>query len=648
MSNIAVFVLIVLFQCSEASLQPTVNPTLEPTSETIAPVSVPTLEPTYDPTTPPVTTAQCNGFSNCWAKIIKDYGFLSCDGKYACSYASFICKEGSTCHLECADVDVYGSHKESGYSCSDMTVDGRYAKLLTITSTDIYSTYDLQNTRIYCPIQKYNNYNYSCVVNYASANRQGSDFINVKFYTVNGFTDIDFRGNIPGLATILSYNISVFYGDQYEKQCIIKMDADDSLVCINIDSHALHNTTTPTTPPSNITTTPAASDILSNNPLFCRGYHFLQDSIAGSNVIDCNDNRNVDAYNDIAKSCQYSSLSFSTAYSSYESYSDTDSVSISNAFTSDENSAAGSLSYSRTQTATTIKNSQSYIYRLDFSCVERDISLLSYPKVQWDDDFLNDLQFLPTEFDPFKIDTTSYERFINFWKIYGTHIIQSAKLGGKVFGTVVTDYCSVTKQYSSLRSYTVCLNGEFNGAIPEGDVCENAETAGNTSTSAQYSVSKTTLNVKGGDSSTFGEIVNKFGDTSKQQSYNEWIASLSHSPYVIGGNLQEIYSVIKDVVNSNTGVGGLHGMNKYCDDTKLLQIANAMKMAYHIYVNRSISQDSGIECSFSCGKGKLNTKTCQCQNCKGADCCDDSTDYGSFYEIHVTLLFVMFVFNILI
>jgi len=193
--------------------------------------------------------------------------------------------------------------------------------------------------------------------------------------------------------------------------------------------------------------------------------------MSGSIVLDLNYLEQMkESYSTEAALCDYSSLEFTQSFQSFRAYSEQDSNSIALGFSATKllafGSAFGSLSTTRTDTRSTARSAQYYIYDLQLMCIKARVSIHGYDKLWWNINFLNTLRILPRSYN----DGDDLGDFIEFWETYGTHIVKSAELGGMIEGSVVANKCTVEKSFESIEGYKACLNGAFKGVVGVGGV----------------------------------------------------------------------------------------------------------------------------------------------------------------------------------
>eukprot|EP01083_Nonionella_stella_P022614 62533_1 len=359
--------------------------------------------------------------------------------------------------------------------------------------------------------------------------------------------------------------------------------------------------------------------------LFVKGFNIWTLELSGNAILDIDHLvQNTESWTDEGGSCSLSSLEFASSYSSYTDYAEADATNIAGSYSSGETAAGGSLSSARTATKTYAGKEQSYIYSMDVSCGTATASLVAANAIYWNENFVHELRILPSLFSSIYMDD-----YIDFWNSYGTHVMKSAELGGHVRGSIVSSKCNVMQSYGDAESYELCLNGAYKGVEAEGCAAESSSSSSNNT--AALLVTKTQIDVKGGDVATFSTVFQTF--KSKSTDFQSWIIDLAVTPDVIGGNFDEIHDVILNALDL-----GSHQLNddlsaeNQLTDTQWRNIANALKEAYEERSAELIAAElfDTTECEISnCREGDVDTETCQCTGCGGNDCCDPSTDEGN-------------------
>eukprot|EP01083_Nonionella_stella_P019306 53692_1 len=349
--------------------------------------------------------------------------------------------------------------------------------------------------------------------------------------------------------------------------------------------------------------------------LFVRGYNIWKMTTAGNTLLDINwADANIEGWTQEGAECSLSSLEFGASFSSYSEYAESSSANIETGFNAGAGKAGGSLSKERTETKSHSASSQSYIYSLDLECSYLVASLNSLNKLHWSANFLNNLRVLPDSFD-----SSDITAWTDFWDSFGTHLIKTAKLGGRVTGAITVDKCEVEESYSDSDSYEACLNAEYAGV--EGSGCSGESTESKSGQGAQNAIKNTRIVVKGGSTSQFTDVFNSFSD--KTDNFQSWIDGLSDHPDVIGGNLDEIHDAVRNVIAL-----GSHNFNDVSDvdltNEEWVAKANVLEEAYNYYSGTLINYDtiSEASCKLDCDEGTLDTAKCQCDECSdGGQCC---------------------------
>jgi len=213
----------------------------------------------------------------------------------------------------------------------------------------------------------------------------------------------------------------------------------------------------------------------------------------------------------------------------------------------------------------------------------------------------------------------------------------TAKLGGSIRGSVVTDKCSVYESYSESSEYETCLNAAYQGYEKEG--CKGDGDSSSTSTFVEATIKNKQIEVRGGDSTRYSGIFQDFGN--KEIDFGSWINGLQADPYVVGGNVNEIHAEIR-----NAALLGEHRLGSSLEDDDILDIASAMKAAFKEYaavIEQEQEKFDVGECSVDCLEGLLNEELCVCENCKN-ECCAFSGAVQC--TMHYGLFFVLFVFSV--
>eukprot|EP01083_Nonionella_stella_P019305 53685_1 len=395
----------------------------------------------------------------------------------------------------------------------------------------------------------------------------------------------------------------------------------------------------PTLSPSRI---PTEQHIIGPWPgyeLFVRGYNIWKMSTAGNALLDINMHKaNIESHTSEGAGCSLSSLEFASSFSSYSEYAESSSASIEAGYSVKVGRAGGSLSNERTETKLHSASSQSYIYSLDLECSLTAASLKALNKVYWSSNFINELRILPDSFD--SSDTTAWT---DFWNSFGTHLMKTAKLGGRVTGAITVDKCSVEEAYSDSNSYQACLNAAYTGAEAEG--CYGESSGSSSVHGAQDAIKKTQIVVKGGSISEFTDVFNSFSD--KTDNFQSWINGLTDYPDVIGGHLLEIHKAIRNVINL-----GSHDLNYVSDvhltDDEWSAKANALEEAYVHYKDVMANSDTISEqaCELDCNEGTLDAIECKCDECSAGLCCGIQTGGGALTQVPQMMVVVLACFAI--
>eukprot|EP00485_Elphidium_margaritaceum_P009821 CAMPEP_0202694278 /NCGR_PEP_ID=MMETSP1385-20130828/8178_1 /ASSEMBLY_ACC=CAM_ASM_000861 /TAXON_ID=933848 /ORGANISM="Elphidium margaritaceum" /LENGTH=460 /DNA_ID=CAMNT_0049350093 /DNA_START=45 /DNA_END=1428 /DNA_ORIENTATION=- len=327
--------------------------------------------------------------------------------------------------------------------------------------------------------------------------------------------------------------------------------------------------------------------------LMSRGFNIFTAKLSGSPILD-EDHvvNNTETYTTEISTCTYSSLQFSSWYSSFSSYAESDSKSIALGFSASGTGAGGSLSTVRTETRSNAQSSQSYIYSIDLKCTAAQASIVGFNHLHWNPYFIEALLLLPQSYS----DGYDLEDYVEFWKVFGTHVLESVDFGGRVHGAVVADACSVEESFGESTSFDACLSGAYKGVEVEG--CYGEGESSYDSQGVSSSIENTYIEVIGGDSSTYSTVFSAFGD--KSTAFDAWIADLEYNPYVVGGNVDEIHDAITKAIAL-----GDHNLNivRPLDDDVWLAIASAMKAAFKAYAAQLEAQENVYqddECHLSC------------------------------------------------
>ena len=409
------------------------------------------------------------------------------------------------------------------------------------------------------------------------------------------------------------------------------------------------NPTLPSTPPTTAKPTKEpseayiAGDAFPGYTLFVRGFNIWKVETSGNAILDLNyysTNIGASGYTTEGSTCSLSSLEFDSSFSSYSSYAESDELSISAGYGAGKGEAGGSYSRSRTETREQAASAQTYIYTLDLECTKARVSLQSYNEIYWNSFFINSLRLLPNAFDS----SDNMEDYEDFWNAFGTHVIQSGKLGGSIRGAITVDACSVEESYSSSESYEVCLNAAYKGAEAEGCYGESESQASGTSIS--NSISNKRIVMKGGDTATFTETFNSFED--KTNDFQSWINTLDDNPDIVGGNLDEIHDALKDAIL----LGG-HKLNvassEPLSDEEWQTKLSALKEAFEYQVGVIVEEDTIFDaatCTLNCGEGNLDLEECVCNSCEEiSTCCGyEGNNASQIYIKYAHIIFVIAVF----
>jgi len=346
------------------------------------------------------------------------------------------------------------------------------------------------------------------------------------------------------------------------------------------------------------------------------GYNMFKTEMSGNPVLDesyMEDNRG--SFNDEQQECAYSSLEFTDSYSSFSDFVREDSLSVAADFSAVASDTLGSLSPTRTSVRSKAADSQYYIYEMKMTCIRARMSIGNANTLKWNSDFLDSFSTMPSVYDSSQL----HKFYVEFWETYGTHLLKSAELGGSIKGTVVANKCSVGSAYENEMAFQACLNSEYAQVPVEG--CAGTSSTSTGGSTAESALESKSIVVKGGDSS-FNQIVQNFDD--KSADFDAWINSLDSKPYIIGGNVDELWHIVEEAIR--LGDHYLNdGKNQLTDD-EWTAIAQAMESAYADYqteLDVKYNSFTGGECSIECNDvGIVNEHDCTCSGCGSvSECC---------------------------
>eukprot|EP01083_Nonionella_stella_P030062 82529_1 len=371
--------------------------------------------------------------------------------------------------------------------------------------------------------------------------------------------------------------------------------------------------------------------------LLMKGYNMFKNELSGSRVLDPDyESNNTEYYSTAGSVCSYSSLEFTSSYSSYSDYATADSQSVSTSFNAAKYKAGASLSRARTETKSNAMDSESLIYTMDLECAVAEASIVGFDEIIWNKEFINALRILPQSYD----ESSELDDYIDFWNNYGTHIIVTARFGGNIRGTVIADKCAIESGFGDSSEYEVCLNAAYKAV--ESDSCVAATDSSSISNAVEKSIKNTRIIVKGGDTSEFTDIFNSFSE--KTNNFQYWIDDLVSLPFIIGGNVDEIHDVIQKTIAL-----GNHRLNEHMttavDDDTFLLIADALEEAYDDYALQLSEDDIEFqddECLIDCVGGTVSLSECICSNCAGNCCADKAIAMNVRHIFLCVCLFVLY------
>eukprot|EP01084_Bolivina_argentea_P163901 285057_1 len=399
----------------------------------------------------------------------------------------------------------------------------------------------------------------------------------------------------------------------------------------------------PTKSPTKEPIEPYVSGQFPGYTLFVRGFNIFKASTSGNAILDINyPNINIESWTNEGAECSYASLEFSTSFTTYAKYAETDSQSIAIGFSVPFlGGSGGSLSRERSETRSFSASAQSLIYTMNLRCKSGEASVTSYDHIHFSGNFIKNLKTLPRSFD--ENNTNDLEKYIDFWDTFGTHLIKTAELGGLIRGAITVDKCVVERTYSDSSVYKACLNGVYKGI--ETEDCYSSHSSSTASNSATNAIINKQISVSGGDNSQFTNVINEFGD--KENDFQNWISDLGISPDIVGGNLDEIHDVIQQAVA--IGSHNLNDpLNERLDDNEWLQIALALKNTYEMYSKMLSDQDGFVntQCVVDCGEGTLDKDICVCSQCDSiSKCCGLIAD-GSNSMLNVNKDFICIIISV--
>jgi hypothetical protein len=356
--------------------------------------------------------------------------------------------------------------------------------------------------------------------------------------------------------------------------------------------------------------------------LINHGYNVFQAELSSLTITDENFTAN-DVHRITGDDITSESFKFDDDYTSFANFAESDASNVYNEFNLNEgNGAYGSLSLNRLRAQTTVTTTQYYIFTVRLRDPHAKLEKGEYREMKWTTQFLDHLVVLPRNY------TTGddLEGYKYFWTKFGTHLFRSVELGGMVSGTVISDKCYVTGEFTDTSHYKTCLNAQWQGTpLTE---CEGFDT--------DFAMKRITA--RGGDLTTFSSVVDSFNvDQDKISKFRNWTDSLSLDNYhVVGGQIQGIWYGLRQSIL----IGG-HTLNDFSSaalsDDEWMAIGVAMESAYDDYAEQLTAVENSVECTddqIQCHRGFLLTEDCRCTDCKDAAwCCGyaitSTTDSGS-------------------
>eukprot|EP01083_Nonionella_stella_P110193 322285_1 len=395
-------------------------------------------------------------------------------------------------------------------------------------------------------------------------------------------------------------------------------------------------------PDSSATLSPWTNGEFPGHSLFFKGFNIFTTSQSGSPIFDSDYvSANTESYSTEGSSCAYSSLQFDSQYAHFSDFAVSHAASIQAAYQSgDTYGAGGSLSGTRTETRSYAESAQYYIYSMDFECIAATASIVELNEVHWNTNFIKALMILPTEYST----GDDLEEYIDFWNSYGTHIFESALLGGSISGAVTSSKCSVAKSFVTSDEYELCLNAAYKGVSIDG--CKSVDDSSSVSTALSESIQNKWIEVKGGDASKYESIFNSFG--CKTFGFGSWITDLGTYPGIIGGNVMEIHDAIQRAIKlgqtlgqHNLNLGLIAGGYSVVDDDTFLSISDALEAAFDDYAKQLAAEYNYFgkgECSIDCNGYTHNTTECVCAGCNSVkQCCgiDDANRFALNFTVMI-------------
>jgi len=356
--------------------------------------------------------------------------------------------------------------------------------------------------------------------------------------------------------------------------------------------------------------------------LINHGYNVFKAELSTLTITDVNFTAN-DVHRITGDDITSESFKFEDDYASFANFAESDASNVDTEFNlNDGNGVYGSLSLNRLRARTTVTTTQYYISTVRLRDPHARLVMGEYSEMKWTTQFLDHLVVLPRNYTA----GGDLEEYKYFWNKFGTHLFNSVELGGMVSGTVISDKCYVTGEFTDASHYKTCLNAQWQGSpLTE---CEGFDT--------DFAMKRITA--RGGELTTFSSVVDSFNvDQDKIAKFTNWTDSLSLDNYhVVGGQIQGIWYGLKQSILIGDHTLNDHSSTALSDD-EWMAIGVAMESAYDDYAEQLTAVENSVECTddqIQCYRGFLLTEDCRCSDCKDASwCCGyalpSTTELGS-------------------
>ena len=191
----------------------------------------------------------------------------------------------------------------------------------------------------------------------------------------------------------------------------------------------------------------------------CHGYNYFRDTLSDSVVLDCNLLSDNVEYKSEQTAVTLHQLEFNSGVKTFQQYALYDAQDIAARYTllqTDLTYAMGQQTQLRQEMLTALPTNQHYLFALYTNVITFTASLNHFSELYWDKEFIADVFSLPSHFS-----SDDIEIYIQFWQTYGTHILQTAKFGGRISGVVIVDKCTIDKVYKNADTFGKCLTTQF-------------------------------------------------------------------------------------------------------------------------------------------------------------------------------------------